>query len=97
MWYAIFILIGLLLVSILVNVILASLLAGANKEVLAEKEKAKEQQSDWQKAQANKSDELQRAEKVIASLKAEIEILEKDDAATSDPTVVRARLRKLFP
>ena len=42
------------------------------------------------------SDAIARREKVIAELKAEIELLEKDNEAHKDPAVVRARLSRLL-
>lgn len=42
------------------------------------------------------NDAIVRREKVIAELKAEIELLEKDNEAHKDPAVVRARLSRLL-
>lgn len=41
-------------------------------------------------------EELSRRERVISELKAEIELLEKDDEAHKDPAAVRSRLNRML-
>lgn len=95
----IYVVLALLIISAILAIVMSAKIAEvrilkSDKETLSTQVKELNLSIDRQKS--NLDEETKRRERLISELRKEIESLEKDVAACSDPTVVRARLRKLF-
>lgn len=91
--------IGLALALGVTGVVAAIASAGwkaAKKEIEELQKKLSDADLAQKKAQAIFDQDIARKDRVIAELKAEIEIMEKDLGENKDPVAIRARLSKLL-